>query len=277
MHGMGLWIHVVKSCFGGDVGRIVDFCTDLGVTRLTTKHYDWRWHPRNLRNPELPELAQACMERGIELYVFEFNQVTDRGAVWNASYSAELAHRVNAFGLTLNVEVGWDKAYQYAKDYGAQLKTAWAGPVSLSTYRYPSTHPETPIKEILPFVDYVEPQLYYVGEQEAAPPRLLSRSMQEYKALTNVPVIPTWPTYQDGWVPNVASVKKALELSVSLPASSFWFMDWLHKHPDYVEVIKQNNPWKNAAPPPPPQPELSMAEKVDKLYKYAKDIEHWQI
>lgn len=261
MQGLGLWIWQIGYCFDGDIARIIDFCKDLQVTHLLVKHYDYTISKNGLRNPELPDLSQAMLQSGIQLWVWEFNYQITEGPEWNAAKSAELAHAIDAFGLIANFEedkggykgiggrTGWMNAGDYATRYFNTMHNEFHGPLGGCSYRTPDYHRTMPWNEVLPHVKYNLPQLYY--EQQQNPQFHLDRAVRQFANYPPAQIIPVWPTYQNlGWVPTADSIKQCLELSKPYPAASFWYFEWLHKHPEYADVIREHNPWRISSPPP---------------------------
>jgi len=270
--GMGLWIWQVRSCFNGDISRIVEFCKDLQISWLAVKHFDYHGWRDTLRNPELPELSAACIEHGITLDVWEFNRIvpeSEGGAEWNAAKSAELARSVNAFGHISNFEDDQGRGWSgtggrggYAERYFAQLKKDFKGPLGACSYRTPLQWPSMPWKEALEACNYNIPQLYY--EQQQNPAYHLQRALQQFSAFPPSKFTPLWPAYQwNGWVPSIESVKEALALTAfhKFPAASFWYFEWLHKQPAYIDALREH-PWYTK-PPEPPEPPPSGGDDVN--------------
>lgn len=256
MQGLGWYIHVLQSCWGGDLIKLIEFCKSNQVSWLAVKHYDYLWHPNILRNPQLPELGRLCLENDIQLWVWEFNRVAKQGPEWNAEKSAELARQSLAHGLILNDEDdngrGWNGAGAYAKRYLDRMEQVFHGPLANSSYRFPSTWPQMPWKHLLPRLQYTNPQIYFVGEQD--PRRHVERSMAEYAAIGPAEWIPIYPCYQEhGWRVTPEAVQKCLDISVEkgLKGASFWWLDWAHKRPEYLDVIR-NHPWRRRAYTDPP-------------------------
>lgn len=261
MNGQGLFMWQVKSCFDGNIARIIEFCKDLQITRLEVKHYDRHSFRDRLRNPELPELSAACLENDIQLWVWEFNRICVEGPEWNAAISAELARSVNAFGHISNFEDdngrGWGGAGGkggYAERYFTQLKKDFPGPLAACSYRTPIQWPSMPWKEALEACAYNMPQLYY--EQQQNPAYQIDRAMAQFKNFPPSQFIPVWPAYQwNGWMPSIASVKEALAITAfhKLPAASFWYFEWLHTHPAYIDALR-SHPWYDGGVVPTPEP-----------------------
>lgn len=263
MRGLGLWIWQVSYCFDGSIEKIIDFLIELQVAEIYVKHYDYTVYKDKLRNQQLPELAQACLEKGIRCWVWEFNYQIPEGPEWNAAMCAELANATNAYGIVANFEedkggykgvggrTGWMNAGSYATRYLAQLRKDFHGPLGGCSYRTPDQHLTMPWKEVMSAVDYNQPQLYY--EQQQNPKFHLDRAIKQFANYPLVPLAPVWPAYQNlGWVPSLESIKECLTLTkeYNLPAASFWYFEWLHKHPAYVDVIRENNPWREDTTPP---------------------------
>jgi hypothetical protein len=97
-------------------------------------------------------------------------------------------------------------------------------PFALSTYRYPSYHPELPWREFLTYCDLSMPQVYWMQATNAG--QQLIRCVNEYQAMTPYrPIVPTGAAFgEHGWKPTVSEVLEFLETaqSLNLPAVNFW-------------------------------------------------------
>ena len=99
-----------------------------------------------------------------------------------------------------------------ARHYMDRLRRAFPNlPMALSSYRFPSYHPQLPWKEFLDKVDYNMPQVYW--EKAHNPEPQLQRTLREFEAKSPFrPVIPTGPTYRTGrWAPSVEDTNKFMD------------------------------------------------------------------
>src|SRR4030042_735313 len=98
-----------------------------------------------------------------------------------------------------------------ARTYVRELRSGLGSlPIALSSYRYPSYHPEFPWTAFLEKCDFNMPQVYW--EQAHNPDEQLQRSVNEITALTpSLPVVPTGSAYAtSGWRPAASEVTPLL-------------------------------------------------------------------
>jgi peptidoglycan/xylan/chitin deacetylase (PgdA/CDA1 family) len=112
-----------------------------------------------------------------------------------------------------------------ARRFMAELRNSLpVFPIALSSYRYPSLHPQLPWKEFLEKCDYNMPQVYWM--QAHNPGAQLARCMREFQAMAPYrTIIPTGAAFREhGWQPTAGEIleflKKAKE--VNLPGVNFW-------------------------------------------------------
>jgi hypothetical protein len=114
-------------------------------------------------------------------------------------------------------------------------------PIALSSYRYPSYHPQIPWKEFLEKCDYNMPQVYWM--QNHNPGEQLTRSVQEFESLAPYrPIIPTGAAFrQNNWQPTVDDILEFLNTARSLNLNGVNFWEWANSCsyvPDAWEAIK---------------------------------------
>jgi hypothetical protein len=99
-------------------------------------------------------------------------------------------------------------------------------PIALSSYRYPSFHPQVPWKDFLEKCDFNMPQVYWM--QNHNPADQLMRSVREFQALVPFrPIIPTGAAFrEDGWSPTVDDVVEFMDTARSLNLAGVNFWEW---------------------------------------------------
>ncbi|MBN1147043.1 MAG: hypothetical protein JXA78_07295 [Anaerolineales bacterium] len=100
-------------------------------------------------------------------------------------------------------------------------------PVALSSYAYPSIHPEFPLDQFLCQVDLVMPQVYWIGAHN--PDEQLNRAVREYSQRAALrPIAPIGAAFSEsGWRPtaNEISLFRSASLALGQPAVSYWSWD----------------------------------------------------
>jgi hypothetical protein len=121
-------------------------------------------------------------------------------------------------------------------------------PLALSSYRYPSLHPQIPWKEFLEVCDLNMPQVYWAWAHNAGDQ--LSRCVREFQALKpHRPVIPTGAAYKEhGWQSTPSEALDFLQTSqkLNLPAANFYSWDSSRRYlPEVWDAIRDYN-WSQA-------------------------------
>ncbi|MCD4672960.1 MAG: nuclear transport factor 2 family protein, partial [Anaerolineaceae bacterium] len=150
-------------------------------------------------------------------------------------------------------EPGKDEA---AEEFMTSLKAGLPSstPVGLSSYCWPTYHPNFPWKEFLEKCDVNMPQVYWVKAHN--PAEQLARSLREFQAITPYrPLIPTGPMYVYGsWEPSAEEITEFLDKTRALNLKAANFFSWYYARSiiDHVWSALANYPWQ----PYPNQPDL---------------------
>ena len=117
-------------------------------------------------------------------------------------------------------------------------------PIALSSYRYPSYHPQIPWDEFLAKCDIAMPQVYWVLSHN--PHYQLERTMIEYQSMNYVrPVIPTGCGYKQGeWEPSEEDITKFMEKARELNLSAVNFWEWAHTRRFLPEIFNKIKEYK---------------------------------
>jgi hypothetical protein len=245
--GKGFYIHQIPMCDGGNIITIAQQAAAAGLSHVLVKICDGAGN-YNV-TPAGVDLAEDL--------VFELHRRNVQVWGWGYIYGKQPADeartavkRINATGVdgfVINAEKEF-KALgmsRVADTYLGELRKGYAGPLALSSYRYPSYHPQFPWKNFLNRVDLNMPQVYW--EQAHNPDYQLARCVREFEAMDYVrPIFPTGSTYKNnGWVPTLEDVKEFIDTANELGLAGFNFWDWQHcrrDHPDLWELIAGGKP-----------------------------------
>ena len=141
-------------------------------------------------------------------------------------------------------------------------------PVILSSYRFPTLHPEFPWSQFRMFCDQDMPQVYW--EEAHNPGDQLERCASEFLALSpQLPLFPTGAAWRDwhDWEPTPAEVTEFMDTARALGLAGCNFWEWADcraRLPQVWQTIS-DYPWDNPPPPPPPPPpvpEIGIALEV---------------
>ncbi len=222
--GKGFYIWIISRCEGGNPQAIAAKAKEAGLSHVLIKVADGPY-PYNVVNKVdlVPALAAELKAAGIQVWGWQY--------IYGSTPTNEAVtaiHRVQTLGLdgfVVNAEAEFKKAGR-AETAKAYMKILRAGipdkPVALSSYRYPSYHPEFPFRAFLDRCDLAMPQVYWM--QSTNPAGQLARTLSEYKPFAK-PVIPTGACFQErGWRPTAVEVKEFLQAvqDQHLAGCNFW-------------------------------------------------------
>ena len=122
-------------------------------------------------------------------------------------------------GYVLDVEKEYKMAGKKAaaKRFMDQLRSAYpALPVALSSYRYPSLHPQVPWKEFLEHCTLNMPQVYWMKAHN--PGEQLVKCVREFQSMTpSRPILPTGAAFSEfGWKPSSDEVLEFMRTAKEL-------------------------------------------------------------
>lgn len=218
--------------------------------------YVWKLYDSLMVSPS--EFARACMERGFSHVLIKISDGTSPFNVYNGVDLARLfVDACHARGVQV---IGWQYVYHYqpkaeaamaarrvaetgvdgfvidaeaqaktnaaaALEYTRDLRSLLSGvEIGLSSYRWPSLHRELAWRAYLDRVDYVMPQVYWVGASN--PGAQLQRSLDEYRKLApGKPFIPTGAAYhENGWTAAPEDIREFYDAvqALGLPGCNFW-------------------------------------------------------
>jgi hypothetical protein len=226
VQGKGFFIWQVPRCEGGDPAAIALAAEQAALSHVLIKIADGT-SPYN--DGLVAPVVSALRDRGISPlgwhYIYGYDPIAE----------AEIAlQRLDELQLDAYVidaeapfkEPGKDVA---ARQFMDHLRASLPYfPMALSSYRYPSYHPQFPFVAFLESVDFNMPQVYWVLSHN--PGEQLIRSVREFEAIEPFrPIIPTGSAYLQGdWAPTVADIYEFLVTAQNLGLSAANFWEWGH-------------------------------------------------
>ncbi|OQY37394.1 MAG: hypothetical protein DRI56_00015 [Chloroflexota bacterium] len=257
LKGKGFFIWKIAKCEGGNVVKIAEQAAAANFSHVLIKiadgtntyNYDWDHHV-----DLVPPLARELRKRGIEVWGWHFVYGNEPKA--EAQKAIQRIHDLDLEGYVIDAEGSYAQGgkEQAAKTFMNRLISSVHGtPIALSSYRYPSYHPNLPWDEFLSKCDYNMPQVYWMKANN--PGEQLRRSIREFKGMKYCPpIIPTGAAFTEwGWTPTASEVLAFLQTAKSLNLSAANFWEWENcrlKLPAKVWRTVRDFPWK-AGPPPP--------------------------
>lgn len=262
-HGMYIW--QVLACENGDPGRIAAMAQLAELGHVLIKVCNWHY-PYNIGNNNVdlvPPVVAALRSAGVEVwgwgYVYGDNPTAE------ADIAIRRVKQLGLSGFVVNAEREYrdrpnNKAAAMA--YMTRLRSG-LGPafrIGLSSYRYPSYHPQFPWREFLERVDINMPQVYWMQATNAG--AQLRRSVAEFRAMIpHRPIIPTGSAFGEwGWTATPSQITDFLVTAqtLGLPACNFWSWQHARSKPQLWEAVA-SYAWPFPTPPvPAPDPEVDM-------------------
>ncbi len=254
--GKGYYLWKIKDCENGDVNAIADVARNAGLTHVMIKiadgiysyNYDW------VQQIDLvPPLVVALRTRGISPWGWHY--IYGDQPTQEAQKAIQRVTELGLDGYVLDAESEYKEAGKdsAATTFMTQLRAGLPNtPLVLSSYRYPTYHPQLPWDEFLSRVDYNMPQVYWL--QAHNPGEQLARCIREFAALRyNPPIIPTGAAYTEyGWSPTSAEIIEFLQTARSLELQGANFWEWSNTRlylPEIWETIEEY-PWDTGYVPP---------------------------
>lgn len=258
LEGKGFYIWQIRRCEGGDANAIADEAELAGLTHCLIKIADGT-NPYNIDSNTgsdlVPPVSSALTSRGIQVWGWHY--VYGYDPLGEADIAIQRIQTLGLDGYAVDVEAPYkqpgrdEAARQFLGRLRASLPTF---PMALSSYRYPTYHPQIPWVEFLEKVDINMPQVYWVESHN--PGEQLIRSLREFEALTPFrPIIPTGSAYIQGdWSPTLNDINEFLQTAIDLNMSAANFWEWGHTRIYAPEL------WDAVAafvwPSEPPQPDI---------------------
>lgn len=208
LSGRGFFIWQIPRCEAGDAQSIAGLARRAGFTHVLIKVADGSF-PTNidrLRNLDLAiSLATLLKTAGVSVWLWQYVYGAD--PLSEARMAMSRIRQLEPDGFVIDAEAEFKQPGKEvaARTYLNELRAAYPQlPLALSSYRFPSLHPEFPWRVFLDQVNLVMPQVYW--EQAHNPVIQLKRCIQEYQAMPIVrEIVPTGPAYHTSWPSNAVS------------------------------------------------------------------------
>jgi hypothetical protein len=230
LQGKGFFTWKIPNCEHGDERKIASVAAEAGLTHLILKvadgagAYNGSWgETKDYITPLMTELRS----KGIKVYGWHYLYGNEPDA--EATVATRRIHQFNLDGYVLDVEKEYKMAGKKAaaRRFMDQLRSAYpALPVALSSYRYPSLHPQVPWKEFLEHCTLNMPQVYWMKAHN--PGEQLVKCVREFQSLTpSRPILPTGAAFSEfGWKPSSDEVLEFMRTAKELNLSGVNYWEW---------------------------------------------------
>jgi len=232
--GKGMFIWKIQECHNGSVSEIARISAVSKYSHVLIKvangiysyNYDWE-----KKIDLVPPLVAALKSKGIQVWGWQYLYGDQPGL--EAQKAISCIRELGVDGYVLDAEGHYKGKFNSAKTFMSQLTASVKDiPIALSSYRYPSFHPQLPWNEFLMKVDLNMPQVYWMFADN--PGAQLEQSIAEFKNMKYTP--PIFPTgaacTEQGWTPTLSEVKEFMNKTKELNLPGFNMWDWssLHNH-----------------------------------------------
>ena len=230
--GKGIFVWRIQDCFYGSVSEITKKAVNSNFSHVLIKvangiySYNFDWEKKI---DLVPPLVQALKSKGIQAWGWHY--LFGDQPIQEAQKAISRIRQLGVDGYVLDAEGHYKGKYSAAKTFMNQLRAEITDiPVGLSSYRYPSIHPQLPWNEFLKKCDLNMPQVYWMNNHN--PGAQLKKSVAEFRNLTYTPpVFPTGAAFTEwGWTPKPHEVKEFMDTAKSMKLSgcNFWEMASMH-------------------------------------------------
>jgi len=254
LQGKGFYIWKVRECENGDSQAIANVAAQAGLSHVMIKLADGTYsYNLDATGADLiPPLVGALHNRGIQAWGWHYLYGDDPIGEANKAIQRITQTRVDGYVLDVEKEFKQPGRDIAAVKFMDRLRSAYQElPLALSSYRFPSYHPQVPWKEFLDRCNYNMPQVYWV--QANNPAEQLARCVREFQSIIPYrPIIPTGSAYKSGgWqaTPEQATVFMKAALKLNLTAANFW--EWANCRrylPDVWRAIAKST-WSSTPAP----------------------------
>lgn len=258
LYGKGIFTWQLPHCEGGDPGAIAARARAADLTHVLIKIADTVYefgidrYNRDLN----PPVVAALRGQGIDVWGWHYVKGDD--PVREAQVAVRRVQSLGLDGYVIDAEVEYKQAGK-ANAARAFMEALRAGlpdtPIALSSFRFPSYHPELPWSAFLEKCDYNMPQVYWVQAHNSD--AQLARSAQEFSRLTpSRPVVPTGSAYgENGWRATADDLQRFFQKAVELGLTAASAYSW-----DWAGAPGNEDLWNAIAGfqwPAPPRPEIA--------------------
>jgi hypothetical protein len=272
--GKGFFIWKIKECENGNPNAIANKAEEADFSHVLIKiadgvySYNFDW---DLDVDLVPPVAQALRTRGISVWGWHYIYGDD--PINEARKGIQRVKDLNLDGYVIDAESQFKLPGKKvpAERFLAQIKSGIPNtPIALSSYRFPSYHPQFPWETFLSKVDYNMPQVYWVHNTNSG--AQLTQSLNEFGDMDfHPPIVPVGAAFSEhGWEPQAPEVLEFMETARALNLSGCNFWEWsscrLDLPPEVWNTIR-DYPWDGGISPP----EDISAEYINALNSHDPD------
>jgi hypothetical protein len=253
--GKGMFIWKIQNCHNGSVSEITRRSVVSKYSHVLIKiangiySYNFDWEKKI---DLVPPLVAALKSEGIQVWGWHYLFGDQPGQ--EAQKAISRIRQLGVDGYVLDAEGHYKGKYSSAATFMSQLTASVQDiPIALSSYRYPSLHPQLPWNEFLAKVDLNMPQVYWMFGTN--PGAQLKKSIAEFKNMKYTPpIFPTGAAFTEfGWTPTLSEVREFMRKCKELKMPGFNMWEWASLHnylpAEYYRTIR-DFVWDDGPAPP---------------------------
>jgi len=258
--GKGFFIWKIPNCENGNPAAIASCAQKAGLSHILIKIangiYDFNYDTTSKKDLVTP-VALALKEKGIQVWGWHY--VFGDLPKEEAKAAIRQLQKIPLDGYVIDAESEYKDKYTPCRIFLNELRLVFPDfPFALSSFRYPTYHPQLPWKDFLIKVDLNMPQVYW--EQAHNPAEQLRRCMSEFQSINPYrQIVPTGPVYgANDWKPSIQDINNFMNAAVemNLPAINFYSWDYCRpKLPQVWDTIA-NFSWPGTSNPLREIPEI---------------------
>ena len=230
LEGKGFFTWKIPNCEHGDAKLIAEHAKNAELSHLILKIadgtmiYNGNWNdPRDYTTPVVDALRAA----GIKVWGWHY--IYGDNPTGEANVAIARIRQYDLDGYVIDVEKEYKESGKKAaaKRFMTQLRTACPDlTIALSSYRFPSLHPQIPWRDFLEQCDLNMPQVYWMKAHN--PADQLSRCVGEFQTKNpSLPIVPTGAAFREfGWKPEDSEVLEFINRSKELNLTGVNFWEW---------------------------------------------------
>lgn len=231
LNGKGFFIWQIHNVEAGNPAAIANKAAAAGLSHVLVKiadgNYPVNLHPQT-KIDLAPAVAQALKAKNIQVWGWHY--VYGYDPLGEAQIAIRRIQQLNLDGYVIDAEAEYKEpgrdtaARRFMNELRRRLPDSF--PIALSSFRFPTYHPQLPWKAFLEYCNYNMPQVYW--EKAHNPARQLERCVRELLAIhPSRPVIPTGPTYKhNGWAPTSTDMLEFLDTTRAMGLTAANFFSW---------------------------------------------------
>jgi hypothetical protein len=252
--GKGYFIWIITRC--GSPTDIALLAKASGISHVFIKIADGIADFGIVSGHDLAkELADALKVQGIEPWGWQYVYLAN--PKMEADKAIERIHETGVVGFAIDAEAQAKGKPAEARVYCDALRLGMPDlTIGLSSYRFPSLHPELPWVEFRRICQFDMPQVYWCKAHN--PGYQLRKSVNEFAGFTKkLPYVGTGAAYREwGWQPTLSEINEFMATATELNIP-FNFWEWYDAR--FVlprEIWDAIAAWNYEPTPPPPPPPL---------------------